>query len=119
MLAFLIVMVLSLAGESSFRPRGILFPHPPHDQAASNEWFQAILLDGWKLTPAQAAQLEMKLVQNPENLPVRLELISYYCQYALSELRVRHVLTLIESHPDSHVFQDAETITRTSPSDPV
>jgi hypothetical protein len=49
---------------------------------------------------------------------VRLRLISYYCQYTLQEPRVRHVLELIETHPDADAFRDADLITHISPSDP-
>jgi hypothetical protein len=110
--------VLTLAGQTAFRPYGILGGRPTSEQLASTNRLNAILMDGWKLTPEKAAQLERKLAQNPENVAVRLLLISYYCQYTLQERRVRHVLELIESHPDADAFQALDTITRISPGDP-
>ena len=109
--------VLTLAGQTAFRPYGILGARPTSEQLASTKRLNAILMDGWKLTPEKAAQLETKLAQNPENVAVRLLLISYYCQYTLQERRVRHVLELIERHPDADVFQALDTITRISPGD--
>ena len=110
--------VLTLAGQTAFRPYGILGARPTSEQLASSKRLNAILMDGWKLTPEKAGQLETKLAQNPENVAVRLLLISYYCQYTLQERRVRHVLELIERHPDADAFYALNTITRISPGDP-
>jgi hypothetical protein len=69
--------VLTLAGQTAFRPYGILGPRPTSEQLASTKRLNAILMDGWKLTPEKAAQLETNLAQNLENVPMRLLLISY------------------------------------------
>ena len=78
--------VLTLAGETAFRPYGILGAPPTSEQLASTKRLHAVLMDGWKLTPEKAAQLETKLAQNPENVAVRLLLISYYLDPAHSGL---------------------------------
>lgn len=67
---------------------------------------RAVLADGWTLTATEAAKLESELERDPENLSARIRLLSYYTQHIISpELRSKHLLWLIEHHPDSDVFQ--------------
>lgn len=60
---------------------------------------RAILADGWKLSAAEAAQLESDLERDPENVSARIRLLSYYTQFLLTEPRTKHLLWLIENHP--------------------
>jgi hypothetical protein len=84
---------------------------PAPEQVQRTGRLRAILAEGWKITPAEAARLETDLAHNPQNLPLRVRLISYYFQYMLNEPRARHVLWLIENHPDADAFEDALMIT--------
>jgi hypothetical protein len=76
--------------------------------------YQSILAEGWKVTPAEAVQFESELARDPENLSLRTRLLSYYYQYMISEPRLRHVVWLIENHPDADVFLAAGDITAMS-----
>jgi hypothetical protein len=73
---------------------------------------RAILVEGWQVTPAEASELEAKLAQDSENLPLRLRLMSYYTQHLMNEKHAEHLFWLIEHHPDEDAFYDAEIITR-------
>jgi hypothetical protein len=70
-----------------------------------------ILAEGWQLTPEAAARLEADLTSNPHNLSARTRLISHYYQRMIAEPRTRHVLWLIENHPDANVFRVASDLT--------
>jgi len=66
---------------------------------------RAILADGWTLTADEAAKFESQLEREPENLLLRIRLLSYYTQHIVHpELRSKHLLWMIEHHPDSDVF---------------
>jgi hypothetical protein len=81
-----------------------------------NEGVLAILADGWKLTSASAAKLEADVERDPENLNAHIRLLSYYTQYIVEpELRSKHLLWLIERHPDSDVFQLNTVVTAVAP----
>ena len=97
----------ALVGQSPIAAYSVLGPPASPGQTARTERLRAILVEGWKVTPEEAGQLETELSHDPENLPVRVRLLSYYTQFLLNEPRVRHVLWLIENHPDSEVFRDA------------
>jgi tetratricopeptide (TPR) repeat protein len=89
------------------------------------------VLEGSKLTPAAAQQLEATLQQTPDDLPTRTRLLGYYLrkQYASAPdraARQQHILWIIQHHPDApiagiphgeldpvldgHVYQDAATL---------
>ena len=106
--------VPALFGQTAFRPYGILGPPPLPAQRARTERLRNILVEGWKVTPAEASVMEAGLARNPEDIALRVRLISYYTQYILNEPRTRHLTWLIENHPDADVFEDANLITRTS-----
>jgi hypothetical protein len=72
---------------------------------------QAILAEGWHTTPDEAMQLEAQLAAEPENLPRRIRLLSYYTQYMISKPRTTHLLWMIEHHPDADVFRLGSEIT--------
>jgi hypothetical protein len=77
---------------------------------------QAILADGWTLTSDAAAKLESDVERDPENLAAHVRLLSYYTQYIVRpELRSKHLLWLIEHHPDSDVFQLSTVVTAIVP----
>jgi hypothetical protein len=50
--------------------------------------------------PTHASELETKLQVNPEDLDSRTELLKFYSSTQSSENYTRHVLWLIENHPD-------------------
>ena len=101
-------------GQTAVRPFCVWGPPPTPEQRARVERLDAILAEGWHTKPAEAAELETELSRNPDNVPLRVRLISYYAQYVLEEPKARHVLWLIENHPDADAFQDAPTIMRLS-----
>jgi hypothetical protein len=58
------------------------------------------------LSADDAVKLEAELLRNPGNLTIRIRLLSYYTQWMISPAaRTRHLLWLIEHHPDSDIFQ--------------
>ena len=101
-----------MEGQSAFKPYSILGPPATAATLARTEKLRAILAEGWNVTPAEAAQLETQLLRDPENLSLRMRLLSYYTQFLLNEPRVRHILWLIENHPDADTFQDPGPLTR-------
>jgi hypothetical protein len=77
--------------------------------------YQALLADGWHTTPEAASKLEAQLERDPDNVGIRATLISYYTQYIIPEPRAKHVLWLIEHHPDADIFSIAAGLTSTAP----
>jgi hypothetical protein len=73
------------------------------------------LSQGWKTTPAEAAQLELQLARHPQDVAARTRLISYYYQQMIAARRARHVLWLIENHPEAEVFLIASDVTHMAP----
>jgi hypothetical protein len=63
------------------------------------------------LTPEGAARLESGLASNPHDVTARTRLISYYYQRMIAEPRTRHILWLIENHPEANVFRVAPSVT--------
>lgn len=76
---------------------------------------QQILAEGWKVTPAEATRFESELVRDPENLSLRIRLLSHYYQQMIAEPRLRHIVWLIENHPEADVFLAASDILSMSP----
>ena len=87
----------------------------PESSMAANNAHHAILSQGWKMTPAEAAQLESQLARHPQDVAARTRLISYYYQQMISAGRALHILWLIENHPDAEVFLIASDITGMAP----
>jgi hypothetical protein len=83
----------------------------PESAKAANDAHEAILAEGWHTSSAEAAQLELQLASHPENVPARTRLISYYYQQVIAEPRSRHILWLIENHPEAEVFRVASDMT--------
>ncbi len=81
------------------------------DSGLGKETYLSILGKGWQLTPEAAAQLESGLARDPHNVAARVRLISYYYQRMIAEPRARHVLWLIENHPEANVFRVAGAVT--------
>jgi len=106
---------MPLVGERAFRPGSILGPTATPDRIEENKRLHSLLEEGWRVTPEKAQELEAELAGNPENLPVRLRLISYYGQNLINDARVRHVLWMIEHHPDAEAFQYSGGILSISP----
>jgi hypothetical protein len=59
----------------------------------------------------EAASLDDELVRDPDNVAARVRLISYYHQQMIAEPRARHILWLIENHPEAEVFRVASSVT--------
>jgi hypothetical protein len=74
------------------------------------------MVEGWQLKPSEAERLESKLAQDPDNLPLRLRLMSYYAQYLMADAHASHVLWLIEHHPAEEVLKEPSPIVRLQPS---
>ena len=87
----------------------------PESARAANDAHQAILSQGWKTTPAEAAQLESQLARHPQDVAARTRLISYYYQQTIAARRARHILWLIENHPEAEVFLIASDVTQMAP----
>jgi len=103
---FLAVPALYAAGTFEFQVPLLKTPPSPYSSMSHIDGVRAVLADGWKLNAARAAELEAELSRNPENLTIRIHLLSYYTQWMISpDARTRHLLWLIEHHPDSDVFQ--------------
>jgi hypothetical protein len=83
----------------------------PESAKAANDAYQAILAEGWHTSPAEAAQLESQLASHPQDVAARTRLISYYYQQMIAERRTRHILWLIENHPEAEVFRSASDVT--------
>jgi hypothetical protein len=83
----------------------------PESARAASEFHQAILAAGWHTSPAEAAELELQLASHPQDVAARTRLISYYYQQMIAEPRTRHILWLIENHPEAEVFRIASDVT--------
>lgn len=77
---------------------------------AARQAYLSILADGWKTTSDVAAQLESDIIKNPHNIAARTRLISYYYQQMIADRRARHVLWLIEEHPEAEIFRVASDV---------
>jgi hypothetical protein len=113
----LTVVVPAMCGASAFQLTSVLKTLPsPYASMSHSDGYRAILADGWTLTSDGAAKLESDVERDPENLAGRIRLLSYYTQYmVLPELRSKHLLWLIEHHPDSDVFQLTSKVTDIAP----
>ena len=64
---------------------------------------------GWELTPAQAAALEARLVENPGELAARAQLLGYYFhERRATEKHTQHVLWFINNAPESEALEGPE-----------
>jgi len=113
----LAVGVPAVYGAGAFQLISVLTTPPsPYASMSHIDGVRAILADGWTLTPDEAAKLESEVGRDPENVAARIRLLSHYTQYmVLSELRSKHLLWLIEHHPDSDVFQLSTPVTAMAP----
>ena len=113
----LAVAIPVVYGASAFQVTPVLkTPPSPYASMSHGDGYRAILADGWTLTSEGAAKLESDVERDPENLAARIRLLSYYTQYIVQpELRSKHLLWLIEHHPDSDVFQLGTVVTAMTP----
>jgi hypothetical protein len=94
-----------LAAPASSPPASV--PPPPR---SFSPWYAESLRDILELEETDAARLEQQLAANPDDFPARLKLMAYYQRADQSgrqeerSKRVRHVLWLIEHHPDSELL---------------
>jgi len=86
-------------------------------QARPLTFFQPeqLMEQGSNLGPAAAQELEAQIEKNPEDLTARTKLIGYYYyqwmqpgEEAAKAARRKHILWLIEHHPDSPILNLAE-----------
>jgi hypothetical protein len=92
--------------EQSGPPRTV----PAASAEAARQSYLSILADGWKTTSDEAAQLESDVMKNPHNIAARTRLISYYYQQMIADRRARHILWLIEEHPEAEIFRLASDV---------
>jgi hypothetical protein len=71
------------------------------------------LREAARLSSSEAARLENQLLQRPDDLSVRARLISHYFQDATAQLRISHVLWVIQHHPGSKLA--GSTVARVAP----
>ena len=94
-----------LVAPESSRPARV--PSPP---PMFSPWYGESLRDILKLEESDVARLEKKLAANLDDFPTRLKLMAYYQRADRSShqedrsKRIRHVLWLIEHHPDSELL---------------
>jgi hypothetical protein len=97
---------LYAAGTFEFQVPLLKTPPTPYSSMSHIDGVRAVLADGWTLNADGAAKLEAELFRNPEDLAIRIRLLSYYTQWLISpDARTRHLLWLIGHHPDSDIFQ--------------
>jgi hypothetical protein len=94
-----------LVAPESSRPARV--PPPP---PMFSPWYAASLGDILKLEESDVVRLEQKLAANPDDFPTRLKLMAYHQRADRTAhqedraKRVRHVLWLVEHHPDSELL---------------
>jgi hypothetical protein len=64
---------------------------------------QQLLADGYKMSAAQAQQLEQQLTRDPEDLNARAKLIAYYFMNTIPHPRLQHIFWFFEYHPESEL----------------
>ena len=115
-IGMLAVAVRVHGAGASQRTATLKTPPSPYASMSHIDAVRAILADGWTLTSDAAAKLETELERDAENLPARIRLLSYYTQHVLlPESRAKHLLWLIEHHPDWDVFQLSTVVTGLAP----
>ncbi len=81
-------------------------PRPTRQVApVDNTW----IAEGFKITAGEAQQFEERVARNAEDVEARSKLIYYYLYNALHEPLSKHVLWMIEHHPDSQLAVLAPT----------
>ena len=100
-----------LAGQTEMRSFTVRFPRSTPETIERTDRTRALLVEGWKTTPAEAAQLEERLTKNSEDLPLRLRLMSYYMQQVMIEKYARHAYWLVEHHPDADALHGVDMMT--------
>lgn len=103
-------------GQPAYRPHTVHFSSATPESLANRAHLQELMVEGWQLKPADVGGLEIKLAQDPENLQLRLRLMSYYAQNIMTEAHASHVLWLIEHHPGDDVLKEPSPIVRLEPS---
>jgi TonB family protein len=78
-----------------------------------------LLIEGSRLSPAEAQQLEDQVARNPEDLTARGKLIAYYFSTVPQQRQPRldHVYWLIQHHPESDITRYFSMAFRSLPSD--
>lgn len=75
-------------------------PAPAAASAGTIDYLRA------KLPPEEVNRLERAVAEDPEDLAARTKLIIHYLVTGVNEPRARHVLWLIEHHPEAEVLRE-------------
>ena len=93
-------------------------PAPPKAAPAASPSYPQLARQGYALSQAEAEGLESSLKSSPDDLAARTKLLGFYFRGgamrlygrdATIEARRRHILWLIEHHPESEVVALSET----------
>src|SRR5262245_32102412 len=112
----LLVAALSLSALS-VRSQTIAAQQPPAAApGVSRVTVTPLMREGAGLSPQQVSDLEASLQSAPDDLSARARLLGYYFNSstatanpgAIHEARRRHVLWMIEHHPDSDITRMSE-----------
>ena len=103
-------LLLRPSAATELEQSGAPHPVPATPAEAARQAYFSMLADGWKTTSDVAAQLESDVMNHPHNIAARTRLISYYYQQMIADKRARHILWLIEEHPEAEIFRVASDV---------
>jgi beta-lactamase regulating signal transducer with metallopeptidase domain len=111
---------LAAAAHPQSAPRNVqvaatLASSPAEPAPSRYRMHQQVLEDGWSVTPREAAGFESQIARDPDNVALRIRLLSYYYQHMIPEPRLRHIVWLIENRPDASFFLAISDITDAAP----
>lgn len=114
-----VFLLASLVGVSSrtqdtAKPSGAgvstRVPAPRPETAPANMQLIKLARQGWGISPDQASRLEESLSRDPNDLAAQAQLLGYYfaaggrlSPEVLHEARLRHILWLVQNHPESEL----------------
>jgi hypothetical protein len=85
-------------------------PAPRPETAQPNMQLIKLARESWGISPDQASRLEESLSRDPNDLAARAQLLGYYfatggrlSPEGLHEARLRHILWLVQNHPESEL----------------
>lgn len=81
-------------------------PPPPASRSAQMDW----MVLGSGITQEQLPELEAQLQSNPEDLILRSRLLSFYIQTRDAQNYSRHLLWVVEQHPEAQMLDWAMNV---------
>ncbi len=99
-----ILLVGSCAAAATWQQQQA--PPPPASRSAQTDWMA--LSSG--ITQEQLPDLEAQLQSNPEDLTARSKLLSFYTQVRDSQNYSRHLLWVVEHHPEAQMLDWAMNV---------